>query len=71
MDSKPFWGPDIVKPCPPDTVLRILRSLPDAEGRAVYGHIAWLTAQLRFPSDIVLPAFPLERCDEVSNAEGV
>lgn len=47
MTPPPFWGLDIVKPCPPDTVLRILRSLPDAEGRAVMGHIWWLTQQLR------------------------
>lgn len=70
-ETPPFWGLDVVQPCPPDAVLRILRGLPDAEGRLVFGHICWLTRQLRsLPSDIVLPAFPLEGCDEVSNPEG-
>ncbi len=42
----PYWGLDVRKPCPPDYVLKILRTLPNDEGRAIYGHICWLTEAL-------------------------
>jgi hypothetical protein len=45
-EKPPFWGNEEPVLQQPDEILRILRKLPDEEGRKVYYHIRWLTKRL-------------------------